>query len=57
MIKYDRTFQMTNKMEVVFDAIEEEKGRWIKENSVLINYIYIVLQSRDIMKKNMMVGR
>ena len=56
MIRYDGTFQMTNKMEVVFDAIEEEKARWMKEFALLIDCMYVALQSGGIVKKDMVVG-
>lgn len=42
MISYDRIFQMTNKMNVIFD---EEKELWIKDYSILVDCIYAALSS------------
>ena len=55
MLRYDGTFQMTNKMEVLFDTMEEEKGRWMKENSALVDCMYVALRSGGIVKKDMVV--
>lgn len=40
MINYDGKFQMTNKMDVIFDTMDEEKELWIKDYSILVDCMY-----------------
>lgn len=39
MINYNRTFQMTEKMDVTFDTMEQDGGGWIKDYSVLVDCV------------------
>jgi len=48
MLRYDGKFQMTNTMEVLFYSMEEEKGRWMKENSVVVDCMYAALSNGGI---------
>ena len=51
MLSYDgHTFKMTNNIEVVFDTMAEEKERWIKEFSVLVDCVYAALGNGGIVK-------
>ncbi|KAI5839540.1 hypothetical protein DFP73DRAFT_208286 [Morchella snyderi] len=45
MISYDGTFQVTNKMDVIFDTMDEEKELWMKDFSVLVDCIYAALNN------------
>ncbi|KAF8543477.1 hypothetical protein BDD12DRAFT_874574 [Trichophaea hybrida] len=43
MIRYDGTFQVTDKFEILFGSIEEDKETWMKDYSVLVDCIYSAL--------------
>ncbi|KAI5839539.1 hypothetical protein DFP73DRAFT_587459 [Morchella snyderi] len=45
MISYDGTFQMTNKMDVIFDTMDEEKELWMKDYSILVDCMYAALSN------------
>lgn len=45
MISYDGAFQMTNKMNVMFDTMDEEKGLWMKNYPVLVDCMYAALNN------------
>lgn len=51
MISYDGTFQMTNKMDAIFDTIDEEKELWMKGDSILVDCMYAALSNGGIVKK------
>ena len=58
MLKYDRKlFSKTEVMMMVFDAMSEEKERWLNDYSTTIDCFNMALDSRDIgiMKKDMVV--
>ena len=46
MLIYDGTFQMSNKL---FDTVDKEKGRWMKENWVVVDCMYAALSNGDIL--------
>ncbi|KAI5799188.1 hypothetical protein DFH27DRAFT_559923 [Peziza echinospora] len=43
MLSYDGAFEMTNNMEVLFDTMDEEKEKWMKDHSVLVDCIYAAM--------------
>lgn len=51
MLKYDREFQMTNKIDVLFDTMSEEKDRWMKDYSILVDCIYAALINGGIVRR------
>ncbi|KAI5839543.1 hypothetical protein DFP73DRAFT_561266 [Morchella snyderi] len=51
MLKYDGKFQMTNKMEVLFDTMDEDKEKWMKDYSILVDCMYTALNNGGIVKK------
>lgn len=51
MIRYDGTFQMTNKMQVLFLSMKVEKVRWMKEGAVLVDCMYSALSNGGIVVK------
>lgn len=56
MIAYDgHTFQMTEKFMVLFDTMGKQKDRWMKQNSVVVDCLYVALQNGGIVKKDVTV--
>lgn len=45
MASYDGTFQITEKMEILFDTMEEDKERWMKDYSVLVDCLNVALSN------------
>ncbi|KAF8538492.1 hypothetical protein BDD12DRAFT_842333 [Trichophaea hybrida] len=46
MFEYDGTwFRKTNVMIVVFDSMDDEKEKWLKENSILVDCINFALRN------------
>ena len=57
MIEYDGTsFWKTNSIVVVFDSIDAEKERWMKEGAVLVDCINFALSNGGIVDKEVVVG-
>lgn len=49
MLEYDGTlFRKTNIMIVVFDSMDDEKQKWLKENSILVDCIKFALRNGGI---------
>ena len=55
MIRYDGTFQMTEKFMVLFNTMGKQKDRWMKENSVVVDCLYVALQNGGVVKQDVMV--
>ncbi|KAI5839542.1 hypothetical protein DFP73DRAFT_208344 [Morchella snyderi] len=51
MISYDGTFQMTNKIHVLFDDMGGEIELWMKDFSVLVDCMYAALSHGGIVQK------
>ncbi|KAL7271813.1 hypothetical protein RUND412_005401 [Rhizina undulata] len=51
MASYDGTFQMSEKMEILLDTIDDDKERWIKDYSILVDCFNVALNYGGIMKK------
>ncbi|KAL0633576.1 hypothetical protein Q9L58_007536 [Maublancomyces gigas] len=43
IVSYDGTFQMSEKMEILFDTMDDDKERWMKDYSILVDCIYAAL--------------
>jgi len=43
MIRYDGTFLMTNKFHATFDTIGDEKEKWMKDYSLVVDCLYFAL--------------
>lgn len=43
---------MTEKMDVTFDTMEQDKKRWIKDYSVLVDCMYAALSSGGIVQND-----
>jgi len=57
MVKYDgASFQMSRKIDVLFNGMDEEKELWMKNYSVLVDCLYVALSCGGIVKKNVVVG-
>jgi len=57
MFEYDGgVFQKTNSIVVLFDSMDEEKERWMKEGAVLVDCINVALSNGGIVKKDVVVG-
>lgn len=52
MISCDGRFQMTDKMEVLFDTMEGAKERWMKDYSVLVDCMYVALSNGGTVEDN-----
>lgn len=51
MLSYDgRSFQMTEKVDVVFEAMGSDKERWIRDYSVLVDCMYVALNNGDVVE-------
>ena len=51
MLSYDGvSFQLTDKMDVIFGAIAKEKEKWMKSYSALVDCMYAALSNRGMMK-------
>ena len=56
MLKYDgKVFRKTNSIVVLFDSMDEEKERWMKEGAVLVDCINFALSNGGIVKKDVVV--
>ena len=56
MLSYDGvSFKLTDRMDVIFRAIDREKEKWMKSYSVLVDCMYAVLSNRDT-KKEVVAG-
>lgn len=56
MFKYDGvSFWKTEKMDVVFDTMDDDKERWMKDYSILVDCIYVALSNGGIVKKDVVV--
>ena len=56
MLRYDGvSFQMTEEMVVLFYTMGEDKSRWMRDYSILVDYISVALSSGGIVKKNVVV--
>ncbi|KAF8532805.1 hypothetical protein BDD12DRAFT_809643 [Trichophaea hybrida] len=51
MISYDGTFQVTNKIDLVFNTMGDEKDKWMKDYSVLVDCIHAVLSKGGIVEE------
>lgn len=52
MFKYDGvSFLKTEKMDAVFDTMDEDKERWMKDYSVLVDCMYAALNNGGIVQK------
>lgn len=51
MLKYDGEFQMTNKIDVLFDTMSEEKERWMKDYTILVDCMYAALSNGGIVRR------
>ncbi|KAI5800494.1 hypothetical protein FPQ18DRAFT_301119 [Pyronema domesticum] len=58
MIRHDGTsFTMTNKVMATFGTMEEEKEKWMKECSILVDCINVALSNGGIVqKKSVLMG-
>lgn len=53
MLEYDGTsFRKTNIMIVVFDSMDDEKEKWLKENSILVDCIQFALGNGGVVKND-----
>ena len=43
LITYNGNFQMTYKMGLLLDGIRDQEGKWLKDNSVLVDCIWFAL--------------
>jgi len=48
MVSYDGTFKITEKMELLFDTMDEDKQRWMEDYSVLVDCLNVALSNGDI---------
>ncbi|KAF8434035.1 hypothetical protein BGX38DRAFT_179554 [Terfezia claveryi] len=56
MLSYDGTsFETTQKIHLLFEGMEQEKERWMKDYSILVDCIYAVLSVGGIVKKDVTV--
>lgn len=51
MLKHDGEFQMTNKIDVLFDTMSEEKERWMRDYSILVDCMHAALRNRGIVRR------
>jgi len=57
MLKYNgASFQMTRKIDVLFNGMDQEGKLWMKDNSVLVDCMYVAL-SNGIVTKDVVVLR
>ncbi|KAF8427482.1 hypothetical protein EV426DRAFT_590297 [Tirmania nivea] len=57
MLSYDGTnFRMTRKFNAMFDGMEEDKVRWMKDYSILIECMLFALSDGGFVKENVVVG-
>ena len=52
MASYDGAFQITEKMEILFDTMGEGKERWMKDYSVLVDCMNVALTNGGIVKND-----
>lgn len=45
MLKYDGIFQMSEKMEILFNTMDDDKERWMKSYSILVDCMYTALSN------------
>ena len=38
---YGTSFQTTRKIDVLFEGMEQEKERWMRDHSILVDCIYV----------------
>lgn len=55
MLSYDGAFQLTNKMNVLFDTMGKKKDRWMKDHSAIVDCINVALSSGGIVCKKVAV--
>ena len=48
MVSYDGTFKITEKMELLFDTMDEDKQRWMEDYSVLVDCLNVALSNGGI---------
>ncbi|RPB15816.1 hypothetical protein P167DRAFT_542534 [Morchella conica CCBAS932] len=51
MLSYDGAFQVTNKLDVLFHTMGEEKEKWMKGYAVLVDCMYAALSNGGIVEK------
>lgn len=57
MFKYDGvSFWKTERMDAVFDTMDEDKEKWMKDYSILVDCIYVALSRGGIAKKDVVVS-
>ena len=57
MLSYDGiSFKVTRKMYVLFEGIEEEKERWMKDYSVLVECMYVALSNGGMVQRDVVIG-
>lgn len=50
------SFQMSRKIDVLFNGMDEEKELWMKDYSILVDCMYVALRSGGVVKKDVVVG-
>lgn len=56
-MSYDSvSFQVIEKIEVVFETIGRFKEKWLRDYSLAVNYIDMALSNGGIMRKDLVVG-
>ncbi|RPB29519.1 hypothetical protein L211DRAFT_776092, partial [Terfezia boudieri ATCC MYA-4762] len=57
MLSYDGTnFRMTRKFNAMFDGMEEDKVRWMKDYCIVVECMLFALSDGGIVKKDVVVG-
>lgn len=52
---YGGTFEITEKMEVLFDTMGENEKRWMEDYSVIVDCMYLALSNGGIVKRDVTV--
>lgn len=47
MLSYDGAFQMTEKTDVMFDTMGQDKERWVEGCSVLVDCMFVALRTEE----------
>ena len=45
IVKYDSTFQMTEKFTILFDSMDKDKDRWMKKGPIMVDCINFALSN------------
>ncbi|CUS15811.1 unnamed protein product [Tuber aestivum] len=51
MARYDGVFRMSEGMEILFDSMDEDKGRWMKDYSIVVDCLLVALNSGSVTEK------